>query len=183
MENEHEVSQTDTTKVDEDKAAPELETVLQEFEAETEPEKAQEQLNDKARLDRLEQAERDRVKERTIEDVNKAAKDIKTELGVNLPDIFIRGALLAKAEEDPRFLSAWQKRTEDPSKFTKVMKAFAKELKDSFPDTSLTETRNDVISAVKSAATHKVSDGPSKADLAKMTDAEFAEHKRGLARG
>lgn len=169
---------------------PSLEELLEQFETKTveEPiaqqtekpaaEKADNSVNNDAKvykdyIERQIQKEADR-------DLQKAVEIIKDTGEVGLPDRHIRAILEDKAKEDPRILTAWNKRNTSPKVFEDVMKAIGKELKrelgepiDQVATQSVNAVKSAVLSGNQQAA--KTDDAP---DFWNMSKTEWEAHKR-----
>jgi len=90
--------------------------------------------------------------EKAIDTISESLKD----LPVSIPKNVIKGALYAAADENPKFVAAFQQRRQNPETWNKVLGAFAKNMQKDFssqPDKGLTDDRDAVLSAVRSAST------------------------------
>lgn len=177
-----ETDEANETSEDTD-AQDDLDTLLKTYEESESEEKkdSKEQPDNVALLEELRRERQEREAEKTQKDLQNAVDTIK-EHGVDIPDKYIRGALYDLADTDPRFSKAWVNRSSNPRQFNKVLKTLAKELKDDFLDKDLTDTKNDVVSAVKGASKEKGSEEMSEKELRskilKMNDQEFEKYKR-----
>lgn len=100
----------------------------------------------------------EQAKKSTDEGITEAIKLVKSESGTQLPDRLIRGYLEALNLEDGRIGSAFKERSKNPDNWNKVLKSAAKQLaKDlsDLPDQTLTQDRDVVTAAVRSASTAK----------------------------
>ena len=169
-------SETDTeTQSAEAETEVDLDSLLQDYETETKPEKTEEQPN----IVEINNFIREQTAERTERDIKSAMETVKNNMEIKLPDRLIRGALLVQAE-DPRFIKAWENRKTNPGQYEKILKSIAKEISNDLPDFQATETHNEVVSAVKGASQKKSTEGELP-DFNKMSDNEFNIWKsRGL---
>ena len=164
-----------------------LDSLLNEYEEATQPKQAepQQQSETKELLDYFKgQREADYAKQ--IDDDLKSAVDtVKEALGelpVKPSDRALRGILNEMAVEDPRLKNAFEKRHENPQAWGKVLKSAAKAIQEDFSyDPNLTEDREAVAAAVKSASTATEADDQyTHESLSKKSDTEFEIWKASL---
>lgn len=175
-----EVSETKTgTPAVEEEAAPTLEDALSEYEVENATEEKKETNDDTKEVVRYIKEERDRRESEQVKsDIKSAVSLVKENLEADLDEDMIEGYMQVKAGRDPRFQQAWVKRGENPKGWESVVKATAKEIQDKMVDKSSTETKNEVVAAVK-GATKKTQDAEMP-DFNKMSDQDFQTWKMGL---
>lgn len=137
---------------------------------------------ERERMSRLEQ---DLITE-TRGAIDSAVSKIKPLLGalpLNFPDKWIRGALAETAQEDPRFMAAFEDRVKDPAKWERIVVAlgrqFQRELGDT-PDRGATDDRAAVTAAVR-ASTSKAAEPESK-NWSTMSNRDFEREVQGLVR-
>lgn len=118
--------------------------------------------------------------------IDNAVAKIKPLLGalpVNFPDKWIRGALAETAQEDPRFMAAFESRMENPDKWERIVVAlgrqFQKELGD-IPDRGATSDRAAVTAAVRASTTQAAE--PDATNWATMSNKDFDQAVHALAR-
>jgi len=113
------------------------------------------EMLERERLERQEQellAEVRQGVDRAVETLKPMLKD----LPVKLPDKVIRGYLAETAQEDPRFMAAFENRANDPAKWDRIVAALGRKMRDEFgdpTDVAATETRAAVSAAVRASAT------------------------------
>lgn len=191
MENEQAVANADVesteTSTEESGAQENLDGLLNEYEVQTGGEQTTEPKNENSKIDyiynRFQAEDAEKIKTQTNEDIGKAVEIIRDE-NLNLPDKAYRGMLLDKAEEDVRFLQAFQQRGQNPGQWNKVLKAFQKEILSDFkslPDKEATADREAVLSAVHSASTKQPLPDAAP-DLNSMSNQDFAKHKAEILR-
>lgn len=155
-------------------------------ESSAEAEKQGEQSDDetKALLNELRQEREERIRQKTEQDVQQAVSSIKEGLETEVPDELIEGYLYREAAKDSRFLSAFQSRHKEPEKWNRLIKAMSGNLNkrmSSQVDQSVTDDRDAVASAVRSAQKAPAqAEGYSDKDLANMSDSEFNKLRREL---
>lgn len=168
----------ETPSVEEEGAQDNLETLLQDYEEEVKGEE-KETDSDISSVVKYIEEERQRKEQETVQaDIKTAVDTVKENLEGDLPDWMIEGALQHKAANDARIRNAWVKRGENPKGWNSVLKALAKDISSELTDKQSTETRNEVVAAVKGAS-QKTTE-PEVPDLGKMSDQDFEMWKRGL---
>lgn len=149
-------------------------------EAETKGEQSDDET--KALLNELRQERDERIRQQTEEDVQKAVGTIKEGLETDVPDKLIEGYLYREAAKDSRFLAAFQSRHKEPEKWNRLLKAMSGNVNKQLSgqvDQSMTDDRDAVASAVRSAQKAPAQgEGYSNKDLAGMSDAEFRKLQR-----
>lgn len=188
--------------VSEESGAQDLETLLSEYESdlsETEesstsaetseiPAKGQgERPEDvKSAVEYVKQLQQEEINRKTNQSIEDAVSTIRGELEQPLlPDRAIKGIIYEMAETNKAFVKAFQQREKHPDAWQRILKAVGadinKDLKE-VPSPTLTDDRNALASAVQSASS-KAPEADSAPDYGRMSDADFAKHKRELKRG
>lgn len=122
----------------------------------------------------------------TSEAVNKAVSALKpaiADLPVKISDKVIRGYLAETAQEDPRFMTAFESRDRDPAKWDRVVAALGRKMRAEFgdaTDTAATETRAAVSAAVRASATRAAE--PETKNWATMSNKDFFAEAHKAAR-
>lgn len=136
--------------------------------------------------ERLAMAEQQLIQE-TKAAIDGAVTKVKGTLGelpVAVTDKMIRGYLAETAQEDPRFMSAFETRHSDPAKWERIVAALgrqmAKELGNA-PDKAATDSRAAVTAAVRASTTPGTDAQPK--NWNSMSNAEFEQEAQRLARG
>ncbi|MGI9503675.1 MAG: hypothetical protein ACR2RE_11530 [Geminicoccaceae bacterium] len=161
---------------------PSIDDLLKEFETDTKPEQTSaksdvgvDDLKEVVSYVREDRERRDR--EQTQTDIAGAVKAVKGDLAID--DDLVEGLLYRKANTDQRFLRAFQLRHESPGTWANMQKAMHRELADKVsakPDEALTDDRQAVEAAVRSASTGSSEDAPP--DFNSMTDQELNAWQR-----
>jgi len=186
MEDNAVVTDTDTSQegIVDESSAQDLDSILNEYESKTVEQPAVEPQADKRDqfLDMMISDFQEKDQSKTQSAIADAATALKTESGSDLPDYFMKGLLEQKAAEDPRFADAFLKRAQDPNGWDRVVKAFGKQVRhdlDNVPDKKVTEDREALTAAVRSAQTQQTQSTP---DIGGMSNADFENYKRSLKR-
>lgn len=168
----------------------ELDQVLAQYDAETEDDstetKGPQDASDPV-SQRLEQLERQVTQQQTQEALGKLVNTVRGDLDAETFDNdLVEGWIEKIATREPRIMKAWANRERDPKGFSKVAGSLAKQFQSKFsnaPDRQVTEDREAVASAARSASTRSdASDMPSDKEIAHMTDQEFFALKNKLRR-
>ena len=171
-----------------------LESLLSEYEEATQPTQAeQQQTNDSNELlDLLKKREERDVEneakeaEKTVEtDIASAVESVQGHLEggpVKLSNEAIDDMLNGLARRDPRFAKAFTDRHQNPQAWSRILKSAAKKISENNSiDPNLTEDREAVANAVKSASTAtEADDQHTHQSLSKMSDTEFEIWKSSL---
>lgn len=167
----------EATPSSEEKGEQKLETLLDEFEEGTQPEpKPDETESDdiaslKAQVQSLVE---ERSKERTSAGITEAIKVVKGEMA--LPDEVFEGLIYSRAEKDPRFLKAFQNRSEHPGQWNKVLTALGTEFSaslESLPDRNLTEARDAMRVSVRNQSTGPEDTGDRAKEIQTMSSEDW----------
>lgn len=145
-----------------------------------------------ARLAALEAEARTRAEQdylvETKTAIDGATATIKEVIGDTLPvkvtEKMIRGYLAETAQEDPRFMAAFENRGADPQKWARIVSALGRQLAKelgSAPDQAATQARAAVNAAVRASVT-TAADAPEK-DWSRMSHAEFQAERQKAMRG
>lgn len=177
--NEQAVTETEAEKpTGEGEGAQDLDTLLKDYEEKVEtkqePDDTENRLTDEDRNEI-----REFKKQRLEADINNAVETVRDNLETKLPDWIINGALQYLAIYDNRFQNAWTKRSENKGNWNRVLQGVAQKIANELPDFQSTETRNQVVAAVKGASVRKADSGEM-GDLSKMSHQEFELMKLGL---
>ena len=169
----------------EDEGALDFDTVMNEYDAAVETKEEQKPTDDmEAKVRSLEEKLNERTQREEMEkirtDLNAAAKVI-SENDVNLPEYIIRGALQELANENPKLVTAWSQRQNNPKGWLNVLRVHAQKMAKDIADLQSTETRNEVVSAVKGASYRKA-DSDQMKNFSEMSDQEFELFKMGKLR-
>lgn len=111
-------------------------------------------------------------------------KPVFAELPVAVTDKMIRGYLAETAQEDPRFMSAFETRHSDPAKWDRIVTALGRQMAKELghvPDRAATDSRAAVTAAVR-ASTTQASSEPAK-NYASMSNSDFEAEKQALFQG
>ena len=122
-------------------------------------------------------------RERTNKEINEIVSNLKEDLPTPLPDRFLKGELYRLADEDPRFMNAFQNRRTNPDRWNKTVKALKKEIAQELQgvDQSTTADREAVASAVRSASkTPPAEKELTEDDINNMSDSDFEKMKQGM---
>lgn len=120
----------------------------------------------------------------TQKDIGTAVETIKRHdpLLANLPDSMVRGHLHDLASKDSRFLKAFQNRGDNPKGWENILKSVAVEVTKELGEPVDSELSSNIASLRASVNTSSPSgkSGPTDAEIAGMSDADFDKHVRSL---
>lgn len=144
-----------------------------------------------ARLMELERAHLEKLEHEALVETKGAIdgatatiKDVLSELPVKVTDKMIRGYLAETAQENPRFMQAFNDRHRDPGKWDRIVKALGREMASelgSGPDVAATSTRAAVNAAVRASTTQAAAE-PQK-NFSTMKNHEFEAEVQRLVSG
>lgn len=146
-------NKTDTPSVEDNSALDELDTLLAQYDEGTEPVKTETKPSGEPPRDKRIDALLAREAE---SDLSAAVDTIMDDIEIQLPRSMIKGYLYSRESEDPRIGKAFDERFTNPAGWKKVLSGLAKEASNEFkglPDKSLTNDRDVVEAAVRSAST------------------------------
>lgn len=163
---------------------PTIDELLKEFEQSETPTEQQSKSDLKADdirevVDYVRETRDEKSREKTDADVAAAAKVVKGDLGISEERVI--DTLYGRANRDPRFLTAFQQRHENPNAWSNVLRKMHDELASELSpqvDTNATDDRAAVEAAVRSQSTGSTEEPLP--DLGSMSDAEFNEAQRKL---
>lgn len=175
-------------EVDSARTEPDLDTLLKQFDTETQPPKGSTETEpattkpgtgtDHPKTDPRVEALIQREHKREFQaDMDRTVKSVQGEIA--LPFVtpkFVESWIDAEAREDPRLAKAWRDRADNPKQFDQVVQALGKKFAKQFtglPDANATEDRNLVAAAVRGAST-KAPEGKAP-DYSKMSNNAFAK--------
>lgn len=144
------------------------------------------------KLSRIENIERLLTQEQKTKAEQAAAKAfdetvtaIKGDL--DIPDVLVKGFLQQKALDNPKLQHAYADKEVNTSQWAKVEASLQKELHsllDSLPNKEVTETRNQVASAVRNAKSTTPNSNPENfKTIGQKSDTDFETYKRELFKG
>lgn len=114
-----------------------------------------------------------------------AVKTVKDAAGLDVDDQIVRDLLEGRAQRDTRFRQAFVQRRSNPGAWNKILNSVGAEYASHFKiDRGMTETTDQVVSAVQGATTSRPESnaGPSDKDIRRMSDAEFHKYTQELMR-
>ena len=164
-----------------------VDDLLKEFDAKTTPEPTPEPKSEESDdrlnkvLDYVETKAAEEATERFQTDVSEAVKIAIGDSDLD-PDL-VEGQIHKRANVDPTFRNAWMQRHQQPEQWKSLCQAFGREMagkRKSNVDQSVTDDRAAVAAAVRSQSTKPAEAPPSRKDIRKMSDAEFARYKKEL---
>lgn len=136
--------------------------------------------------ERLAMAEQQMIQE-TKAAIDGAVTKVKGTLGelpVAVTDKMIRGYLAETAQEDSRFMSAFETRHSDPAKWDRIVAALGRQMAKELghvPDRGATDSRAAVTAAVRASTTQATDAQPK--NWNSMSNSEFEQEAQRLARG
>lgn len=154
-----------------------LDNVLSEYEeSEKKPEPKDEQKTEQP--DEVREYIRRQQAREVREDIDSAVKTVVGDSDMN--DRVVRALLNDEAQQNPRFLKAWNERHDNPKGWGRVLKAFRSDIDKMFEpkvDQAVTEDVAAVRQAVRGAST-KAPDPDEVPDFRGKSDAEFEDWLR-----
>jgi hypothetical protein len=129
-------------------------------------------------------AERQRTAAKTDEaDFSNAVATLSKDAGLEGKDTMIKGFLIAKASEDQRLRTIWEKRTSNPQAWDKALKILADEVKDNFkvPNPQLEENQRAMEESQRAQSSTAPPTQKPEEDLMRMNNAEFSHYWGRLA--
>lgn len=182
MENEQAVTEEANTGSEtpvEENSAPDLDSLLKDFETEERPVQQEAPKVDDERLMRIEEFMRRQEMQEFNTALDEAAGGLKKASGEavsGIPDRYFRGILRDEAVTNPNIEKAFNERHAKPEKWNDILTALGKKISNEFKtDKQATESWNAVEGAIHSASTSTEQDNMP--DFNKMTDAEFTQWK------
>lgn len=124
-----------------------------------------------------------KIRDTAAKNLEETISSIKGEDMKNVPDKIVKGLLFATAEDNPKFLAAYQNRKSNPDAWKKVEKSLQKDLKsmlDGLSDKS-EEKRKRVADAVLNAKSESSDVTPE--SLSQMSSKDFAAYKNKVFKG
>jgi len=180
------MSQEEKVSQEPPEEAQDLDSLLSEFdesspEPEEKPKDESEVQQLKAQVERLEQ---NQVLVDARKGVDEAVTQIKEIGGLdNISDQIIEDMLQGWGSRDHRLAAAFSNRLQDPKGYQKILAGLAGEFKTALqqPDEKITEDQEALRATVRGQEDKTVTpEGPTPADLGKMTKREFEEFKAAL---
>ena len=177
-----------TPPVEEANAQDELDTLLGEFSAETEPTPPAESSAEANKLDEVHAMLQDGQKKEALrvtnERITESVKTFKEAAGTDISDDMVETLLHGKAAKDARFAKAFIEAENNPAAWDSVVKAMAKEyaaIVSAAPDPDATADQDAVVAAVHSASTKApAADAPGDDEVATMSTGDFNDLQREL---
>jgi len=167
----------------EDNDAQDLDALLREYDEGTQEPK-QAPSEEKELLEYLKQQRDADLVKQTQEDLNNAVTLVQeglSDLPVKVSNRVVKGLLNEIAYEDQRLKTAFENRHKNPQAWNRIVKQVRKTVREDFSvDKTLTDDRDAVASAVKSASTTKEADETP--NIGRMSDSEFLAYKSSLMR-
>ena len=159
------------------------EPVQQQTEVQTDDFKTQlQQFMQEQRDEKLER-QRQQLAEDAQKGISEAIESVQEffkEEDFEIPTRLIRGLLHDEANEDPRFLRAFQNRRQSPGSWKTILKKKAQGWKEEIDLPKKNDQTERMVASVKAQSRGNQKTGSDEPDYNSMTDAEFAKHKRGL---